>query len=309
MKLIFMGTPDFAVPSLKELLGEGYEISSVVTVPDKKQGRGLKTAFSPVKEFALENNLRLIQPDNLLDTGFISEIKKQNPDLIIVVAFRILPKVVFNIPKLGTINLHASLLPRYRGAAPINWAIIKGETETGLTTFFINEKVDTGNVILQIKVPIEPFENYGSLYSKMSQEGAKLLLETVKKVSGNDYQLINQDESIATPAPKIFKENCNINWNQEAIKIHNFIRGLSPNPCAFTVYDNKILKIFESRISDQKSNSKPGELYLFNKNIFVNTNDFLIEILEIQLEGKKRLKSSEFINSITKGKKIILTSN
>ena len=306
MRIIFMGTPEFAVPSLRILLENGINISSVVTVPDKRMGRGLQISYSKVKDFALTNNLNILQPESLTDPEFINQITSQNPDLILIVAFRILPADIINIPKLGTINLHASLLPKYRGAAPINRALINGDTETGLTTFFIKQKVDTGNVILQKRIQILEDEDFGSLYSRLSEEGAKLLLETVYKISSREFKLTEQDETLASPAPKIFKEDCKINWNKESTTIHNLIRGLSPVPGAFCYYDNKMLKLFKSKLSNIKSDSVPGKLIIQGKSIFVNTTDNLIEVLELQLEGKKRVKSFEFINSIPKNKEIIL---
>jgi len=301
-----MGTPDFAVPSLKILHDNKFDITSVVTVPDKPMGRGLRVHYSKVKEYALSNNLNILQPENLKDSEFINKIKNQYPDLIVVVAFRILPNEIINIPKSATINLHASLLPKYRGAAPINWAIINGEKETGLTTFFIKEKIDTGNIILQKQIPIMEDEDYGSLYSRLSLEGADLLLETVIQISKKEFNLTEQTESLASPAPKIFKEDCRIKWDNESFKIHNLIRGLSPIPGAFCFCENKILKIFKTKLSDIKSESDSGKLIIKEKKLFTNTPDYLLEILELQLEGKKKMKSFEFINSIPKNKEIIL---
>ncbi len=262
MRIIFMGTPGFAVPSLKILLENGVNITSVVTVPDKRMGRGLRISSSKVKDFALTNNLNILQPENLTDPEFINQISTQNPDLILIVAFRILPTEIINIPKLGTINLHASLLPKYRGAAPINRALINGDTETGITTFFIKQKVDTGNVILQKRIQILEDEDFGSVYSRLSEEGAQLLLETVNKISSGEYKLTEQDETLASPAPKILKEDCKINWNKESVTIHNLIRGLSPIPGAFCYYGNKMLKLFKSKLSNIKSNSVPGKLII-----------------------------------------------
>lgn len=302
-----MGTPEFAVPSLSLLLEKGFNVSSVVTVPDKKKGRGLKVQYSEVKEYALTHNLKIIQPESLKDPEFINQLIIQNPDLIIVVAFRILPIEIINIPKYGTINLHASLLPKYRGAAPINWAIINGDSETGLTTFFIKETVDTGNVILQKRIQISEDEDYGSLYSRLSEEGSKLIIETVNRISSGEFKLTEQDESLATPAPKIHKDICKINWNNESFKIHNLIRGLSPNPGAFCIFESKILKIYKSKLSELKSDSDKGKIIIQEKKLFVQAGDYLLEILVLQLEGKKRVKSSDFINSILKNKEIILT--
>jgi methionyl-tRNA formyltransferase len=219
-----MGTPKFAVPSLEILIRNGYNIPFVVTVPDKKQGRGLKIQYSEIKQFALNNNFEVIQPEILKDEALINKIKSAKPDLIVVVAFRILPKEIFTIPKLGTINVHASLLPKYRGAAPINWALINGEKETGVTTFLIDEKVDTGNILLQKRVDIDDTDNFESLYNKLSVIGSVLLLDTIIKIKEESITTSFQNNSLATPAPKITKEHCKINWSLKSVQIHNLIR-------------------------------------------------------------------------------------
>ena len=309
MKIVFMGTPAFAVPSLDILLKNNYEIQTVVTVPDKEKGRGLKVQYSDVKNFSLENNLKILQPISLKDNDFINEIKSKKPDLIVVVAFRILPKEVYSIPVNGSINLHASLLPKYRGAAPINWAIINGEKETGVTTFFLKDKVDTGNLILQKKIYIDNNDNAGTIHDKLSILGADALLETVKMIeSGNSYTKQQSDE-LSSKAPKIFKENCIINWNTYSRTVHNLIRGLSPYPSAFTHFENKVLKILSSEITDIKPDDKPGMLFSKDKKLFVNTLDYLLEIKELQLEGKKRISAKEFINGLERIKysKILLS--
>ncbi|MCB0728394.1 MAG: methionyl-tRNA formyltransferase [Ignavibacteriae bacterium] len=300
MKIIFMGTPEFAVPSLKILLDNKYDLQAVVTVPDKKKGRGLKTSFSDVKNFALEKNLKVLQPDNLKDEKFINEIKTLAPELIIVVAFRILPKEVYTIPEYGSINLHGSLLPKYRGAAPINRSIINGDSETGVTTFFLKDKVDTGNIILQNKIRIEPNDNAGSIHDKLSVLGADLVLKTVRLIEKGNIIEFSQDESLASPAPKIFKQDCKIDWNKSSTEIHNFIRGLSPYPAAYTLMDNKTVKIFKSTLTDMKSENEPGSVIVNNKKLFVCTKDKLIEIHELQLEGKKRISAVDFINGLVK---------
>jgi len=295
-----MGTPEFAIPSLEVLLKNGYEICAVVTAPDEPKGRGYKLSPPPVKVFALQNNLKVLQPQNLKDPNFINEIKKISPDLIVVVAFRILPKEVFSIPPLGTINVHASLLPKYRGAAPINWAIINGEKETGVTTFFIDEKVDAGNIILQKKIEIGQDETAGELHDKLAKLGAEALLETVKIIQTGKVQTVKQDESLATPAPKIKKEMCQINWTEmKAEQVHNFVRGLSPNPGAFTFLNGKILKIYRTKLVEKTSEAadlKPGQIIVDGDSIFAVCSDLkLVQILEIQIEGKKKLKSEEFL--------------
>jgi len=293
-----MGTPEFAVPSLKILLDNKYDIPAVVTVPDRKKGRGLKTSVSDVKKFALEKDLKLLQPVSLKDEKFINEIKLLAPDLIIVVAFRILPKEIYTIPKYGSINLHGSLLPKYRGAAPINRAIINGDTETGVTTFFLKDKVDTGNIILQKKIKIGPDDNAGIIHDKLSVTGADTVLQTVKLIEKGSIIEFTQDESLASPAPKIFRDDCRINWKMKSSEIHNFIRGLSPHPAAFTMLEKKTVKIFSSMLTHTNSESEPGTVIIDNKKLFVCTADNLIEILELQMEGKKRISALDFINGI-----------
>jgi methionyl-tRNA formyltransferase len=300
MKIVFMGTPEFSIPSLEVLLKNGYEICAVVTAPDEPKGRGYKLSPPPVKVFALQNSLKVLQPQNLKDPNFINELKKLSPDLIVVVAFRILPKEVFSIPPLGTINVHASLLPKYRGAAPINWAIINGEKETGVTTFFIDEKVDAGNIILQKKIEIGQDETAGELHDKLAKLGAEALLETVKIIQTGKVQTIKQDETLATPAPKIKKEMCQINWYEmKAEQVHNFVRGLSPNPGAFTFLNGKILKIYRTKLVEKISEAttlKPGQIIVDGDSLFAICSDLKpVQIIEVQIEGKRKLKSEEFL--------------
>lgn len=295
MKVIFFGTPEFAIPSLKILYDNGYEISAVVTVPDKEKGRGLKPEPSPVKKFALSLGLKVLEPVNLKDENFINQLKEINPDLGVVVAYRILPREVYSLPKYGTFNLHASLLPKYRGAAPIQWAIINGEKVTGVTTFFLQDKVDTGNIILQREVQIDDEDNFQTLHDKLSQIGSDLVLETVKLIETGNYELKSQDDSLATLAPKITKEICQINWNQSAIKIHNLIRGLSPVPGAFTKLGDKMIKIFRSKLSDENSENDPGLIEIKEDEILVNTADKKLSILELQPESRKKMSAKEFL--------------
>lgn len=297
-----MGTPDFAIPSLEILLKNNYQIQAVVTAPDEPKGRGYKITPPPVKVFALKHNLKVLQPENLRDEKFISELKSLSPELIVVVAFRILPKEVFTIPPLGTINLHASLLPKYRGAAPINWAIINGETETGVTTFFINEKVDTGNIILQRKVKIDPDETAGELHDKLAIVGAEVLLETIKLIESGNVNPIPQDNSLATPAPKIKKEMCQINWFEKgAQQVHNFVRGLSPQPGAFTFLNKKIVKIYRTKLTPfelKLQDVKPGQIIIDEKRgeMYAICADLKpIQIIELQMEGRKKLSAFEFL--------------
>lgn len=295
MKIIFFGTPDFAIPSLKILIENNYDIVAVVTVPDKAKGRGLKLEPSPIKKFALENNLRVLQPEKLKDQDFQNQLRGLNPELGIVVAYRILPVEVFTIPKYGTFNLHASLLPKYRGAAPIQWALINGEKVTGVTTFFLQEKVDTGNIILQREVLIDEEDNFQTLHDKLAKVGAELVLETVKRIEEKNYQVQPQNDLEATLAPKITKELCRINWNQKAYNIHNLVRGLSPIPGAFTLLGNKIFKIYRTKVLDKDASQQPGKIIIEDDSLLVNTNDKLISILEIQPESKKRMSSKEFL--------------
>jgi len=298
MRIVFMGTPDFAISSLRILLEHDYTVISVITVPDKPRGRGQEIAFSPVKKFALEHSLPILQPENLKGPEFVSAVRALEPDLIVVVAFRILPQEVYSIPRFGTFNLHASLLPKYRGAAPINWAIIEGETETGVTTFFLQEKVDTGSVILQARVKIGADETAGELHDKLAAVGAEIVLQTVHLIELGKAKPRAQEEGRATPAPKFFKESCRINWNNPSPKVHNFVRGLSPYPCAWTSHVGKALKIYRTQLSPSitRESKTPGTIVeVGKKSLRVATNGDTISILEIQQEGKKRMGVEEFL--------------
>lgn len=299
-----MGSPDFGIPSFKSILDAGYDVPAVVTVPDKQKGRGLKVQQSDVKKFALENNIEVLQPESLKDESFIESLKSLNPDLFIIIAFRILPTEIFKIPRLGSINLHASLLPKYRGAAPINWAIMKGEKVSGITTFFLDDKVDTGNIILQKEITIDINDTFGDIYYRMSEAGSPLLLETIEKIKDGNYKLLKQDNSLATKAPKIFRKDCEINWNDNAVIVHNFIRGLSPVPAAYTTHNGKMFKILKSALTERES-STPGKLIAEGKKLFVSTSESDIEILQIQPEGKKPMFAADFINGMNKSIEII----
>lgn len=295
MKIVFLGTPDFAIPSLKSIYESKHDLLAVVTVPDKEQGRGRKINFSPVKKFAIENNIPVFQPEKLKgNEEFVNQMKELQPDLFVVVAFRILPKEVFEIPKFGSFNLHASLLPKYRGAAPIQWALINGETETGLTTFKLAEKVDTGNIYLQVKVSIFPEDNFGTLHDRLSELGADVVMKTIDMIESGNYQLLKQDDSLATPAPKITKETCKIDWSQPAEKIHNLVRGLSPEPAAFFIYNEKVIKVYKTEVV-KDFNLKPFEFYQTKKELFIGCGENSLKILEIQQEGKKRMSTEEFL--------------
>ncbi|UCB52634.1 MAG: methionyl-tRNA formyltransferase [Candidatus Zixiibacteriota bacterium] len=298
MRLIFMGSPEFAIPSLEKLVQSRHEMAGVVTVPDKPKGRGRKLSESPVKTFAREHDLKILAPGNLKDEGFVGTLRELNPDLMVVVAFRILPEVVFTIPPKGTINLHASLLPKYRGAAPINWAIINGETKSGLTTFYIKKKVDTGNMIMQREVEIDAEESFGDVHDRMAQLGAEVLLETVDLIERGEARMIEQDDSLATPAPKITPEHCRIDWSRMAEEIKNQIRGLAPSPGAFARFRGKILKIFKARLVD--SIESPGDFGVVvmseeKESLWVRTGGGILSLLEVQPEGKKRMRIEEFV--------------
>jgi methionyl-tRNA formyltransferase len=304
-RIVFMGTPDFAVATLGSLLMNGYDVAGVVTAPDKPSGRGRMMSKSAVKKYSEFSSLNILQPENLKDAGFISELKKLNADLFIVVAFRMLPAVVWKIPAIGTINLHASLLPDYRGAAPINHAIINGEKITGVTTFFIDEKTDTGNILLREEVQIFPFENAGDLHDKLMKHGARLVIKTLSLIAENKISphpqsdFINPDESLK-PAPKIHPSGCFIDWKNEPARIHNFIRGLSPTPGARSFLSSDpaklTVKIFESQPENSEHSLKPGTIISDGKNfIKVACTGGYINIISLQLEGKVRMTTVEFL--------------
>jgi methionyl-tRNA formyltransferase len=299
LRIIFMGTPEFAVASLQILVDNNVNIVAVITAPDKPQGRGQKLIPSPVKECALKNNLPILQPTNLKSPEFIEELKSYNANLQIVVAFRMLPEIVWNMPSLGTFNLHASLLPQYRGAAPINWAVINGEKETGITTFFLKHEIDTGSIIFQEKEPIREDDDVGSLYERLMNKGAQLVLKTVRAIESGNYPSLPQstDQEIKH-APKIFKETCEINWNQKSEQIRNFVRGLSPYPAAWTKINEKVFKVFKCKsIVNGPSTIDHGPLSIDTDNktyLNIKTSDGWISIEELQPEGKKRMKVEDF---------------
>jgi len=309
MNIVFMGTPGFAVPSLHAILNSHHNLQAVVTVPDKHKGRGLNLGESEVKQYSLQHNLKLLQPEKMKDPDFISALKDINPDLIIVVAFRILPAEVFTLPKFGSVNLHASLLPKYRGAAPINWAIIRGEKQTGVTTFFLKEKVDTGSIIMQESVPIYDNDDAGTMHDKLMLKGSETLMKTIELIDANNgiVPVVLQDEKNLTPAPKIFKEDCNIHWELNAINVHNLVRGLSPYPAAFTHYKNKIVKIYRTALTDVESLNGACEIIVIKNDMFVSCSDFLLKIEELQPEGKRRMTTVEFLagNKFQKGDKFM----
>ena len=300
MKIIFMGTPEFAVPSLIKLTENNYKPVAVVTGLDKKQGRGQKLISTPVKIIAEKLNIPLIQPLNLKDPAFLKQIKSIDADLACVVAFRILPEEMLTIPKMGTINLHGSLLPFYRGAAPIQRAIMAGEKETGVTTFFIKKTVDTGNILLQDSLKIDENEDFGSVHDRLSELGGDLLLETVKGVNSGNIEERKQDDSLATKAPKINASDLNINWNDSAKSIHDQVRGLSPFPGLSTKLMNKKIKIFKSEVEEEiPAKFSPGEVASVEKDYFtVATGKGGLRILELQREGKNRIKCADFLRGM-----------
>lgn len=302
LRIVFMGTPEFAVATLGSLLMNGYDVPAVVTAPEKPSGRGRKITKSAVGEFAEFSKIPVLQPFNLKDPGFINELKRLEADVFIVVAFRMLPQEVWKIPRLGTINLHASLLPYYRGAAPINHAIINGETITGVTTFLIDEKIDTGHILLREEVQIYPDENAGELHDRLMVLGARLVIRTLEELSENRIKPIPQTNEITTPklAPKIHPEDCIINWNLDAIKINNLIRGLAPYPGArsFLKKDGSALsfKIYESEPELEKHSFKPGTVYTDEKTyIRIYCSNGYLNITSLQLEGKKRMDAPHFL--------------
>ena len=305
LRIVYMGTPDFAVEPLRCLIQGGYNVVGVITMPDKPAGRGHKIQYSPVKQYALEHRLPLLQPEKLKDETFVEELRAWKADLQIVVAFRMLPEVVWNMPRLGTFNLHASLLPQYRGAAPINWAVINGDKETGITTFFLKHEIDTGEVIQQVRVPIGDTDNVGIVHDKLMMLGGRLVTETVDAILAGTVESIPQEKMVQVGelrlAPKIFKDTCRIDWNQSVKRIYDFIRGLSPYPAAWTELVQPdgavvVLKIFETEKIFQSHQLEPGTLLTDGKTyIRVATMDGMIVIHSLQLPGKKRLKTDELL--------------
>jgi methionyl-tRNA formyltransferase len=301
-----MGTPEFAALILKNLVEEGLNIVGVITVPDKPAGRGQKIQESEVKKYALSQNIKILQPEKLKDPEFIKNLQDLKPDIQVVVAFRMLPEIVWQMPKLGTFNLHASLLPQYRGAAPINWAIINGDTKTGLTTFLIDKEIDTGKIIFKKEIEINLSDSAGDLHDKMIPAGSQLVMKTLDSIAKGEVIAIPQenlikDKNELKPAPKIFKNDCRINWNEEGLKIYNLIRGLSPYPAAWTELgkndDAKFLnlKIFESEWIESNHSENSGTLKIEKNQLLIAVKGGYINIKNLQLEGKKRLKTEDFL--------------
>ncbi len=298
IRIVFMGTPEFAVASLDALVQAGCHIVAVVTAPDKPAGRGMKLTGSAVKQYAQEKNIPVLQPEKLKNPDFVATLRELKPDVQIVVAFRMLPEIVWNMPPMGTINVHGSLLPQYRGAAPINWAVINGEKETGVTTFKLQHEIDTGNILLQESMPIGDNETAGEVHDRMKQLGATVLVKTIKALANGTLQEIPQ-ATIAGPiqhAPKIFTETCRIDWQKNAAEIHNLIRGLSPYPGAFTTLQDKICKIYRSQKELAPHQYQPGSVHTDDKTFLkFACADGFIQAEELQLEGKKRMPVADFL--------------
>lgn len=294
-RILFMGTPDFAVPSLTGLLEAGYPVVGVVTGPDKPRGRGQKLSPTPVKEIALLHHLPLLQPPTVKDPAFAEAVQALEPDIAVVVAFRILPRTVFSIPRLGSFNLHASLLPKYRGAAPIQRAIINGDAETGVTTFFLEDRVDTGEMLFQERIAIHPDDDAGSVHDRLAVLGAQLVLRTVEHIARGDVRPLPQQPSLATAAPKIFKEDCHIRWDATAESIRNLVRGLSPAPGAWCLHDGRVLKVYKSCVKPAAGSAAPGTVSVDEQGLSVKTADQSLLLLELQQEGRRRMTAEEFL--------------
>ena len=301
LRIVFMGTPDFAVQSLKAIVEAGYNVMGVITAPDRPAGRGRKVQESAVKKYALEQDLRILQPTNLKAEAFLEELRSLEANLQVVVAFRMLPKAVWEMPKYGTFNLHASLLPQYRGAAPINWAIMNGETETGVSTFFIDEEIDTGEMILQEKVAITSNENVGSLHDKLMTTGANLVLKTLEAIKNAAVKTTSQKEAgDLKPAHKLTRENTRINWEQPLDAIYNHIRGLSPYPAAWTMLKNGneevMIKIYDCEPIFESHEEPTGKLWVADKKVKVSVKNGFLELKEIQLPGKRKMTVKDLLN-------------
>ncbi len=299
LRIVFMGTPEFAVPSLEILIENKFQVVAVITAPDKPQGRGQKLTASPIKEVASKNGIPVLQPTNLKSPEFLEELRSYQANLQIVVAFRMLPESVWSMPALGTFNLHGSLLPQYRGAAPINWAIMNGEKETGVTTFFLKQEIDTGSIIFQEKEPILEGDDVGTLYTRLMNKGAQLVLKTVKAIEVGNYPNQPQPTSIEIKhAPKIFKETCEIKWNRSSVEIRNFVRGLSPYPAAWVILNGKNFKIYKVLVQGAANTERaipPGEIKTDNKTyLYVKSTDGFVSIEELQPEGKKKMTIQDY---------------
>ena len=313
LKIVFFGTPEFAVESLNALVTNGFNVAAVVTMPDKPAGRGKKLSMSDVKKYALEKNLPLLQPEKLKDESFVNALKEINADLFIVIAFRMLPEVVWAMPPLGTFNLHGSLLPKYRGAAPINRAIMAGESQTGVTTFFLKHEIDTGDIISREAISVGPNEDAGSVHDRLMKIGARLTLQTVNDILSGNLHTIPQDELLQgiepTPAPKIFKEDCRINWDLPSSQIHNHVRGLSPYPAAWTELTlggadgepESSVKVIKTALSPVAQSLLPGQLALINGHAYAGTTDGAIELVTVQPAGKRPMNAADFLRGLRIG--------
>ena len=304
LRIVFMGTPEFAVGILDTIIKNNYTVVGVITAADKPAGRGQKLKYSAVKEYALANDLKLLQPTNLKEESFLAELKSLNANLQIVVAFRMLPKVVWEMPELGTFNLHASLRPNYRGAAPINWAIINGETKTGVTTFFIDDKIDTGAMIINSETEIDPNENAGQLHDRLMLLGSETVISTLQLIEkGNITTTIQTDSSDIKSAFKLNKENCKINWTKSALEINNLIRGLSPYPTAWSIFSDKKeewnVKIYDAKIVVEDHELEIGTMVCTKKEMKIAVEKGYIQVLSLQFPGKKKMTTPEFLNGIT----------
>lgn len=304
LRIVFMGTPEFAVGILDTVVKNNYEVVGVITAADKPAGRGQKIKYSAVKEYALENNLHLLQPTNLKDEGFLEELRGLNANLQIVVAFRMLPKVVWEMPELGTFNLHASLLPNYRGAAPINWAIINGETKTGVTTFFIDDKIDTGAMILNSETPIKIDENAGQLHDRLMHLGSKTVVDTLDIIAkGNVMTTIQEDNSDIKTAYKLNKDNCKIDWSKPVVEIYNLIRGLSPYPSAWCYFEDNgqewNVKIYDSAIISETHDLPIGKIIATKKELKIAAKGGFLQIFNLQFPAKTKMSSQQFLNGMT----------
>jgi methionyl-tRNA formyltransferase len=300
VRIVFLGTPEFARASLEALVDAGCNVVGVITAPDKPAGRGMKLSQSAVKEYAVSKGLHVLQPEKLKNPEFLEELRSLRADLQLVVAFRMLPEVVWNMPPMGTVNLHASLLPNYRGAAPINWAVINGEKQTGVTTFKLKHEIDTGNILLQEKLDIGDTETAGELHDRMKIIGAELLLETVKGLAAGSIKEISQDSIATTPkhAPKIFTETCRINWEQDIDAVYNLIHGLSPYPAAFTTLQGKIFKIYDSEKQAATHHEAPGSFSIDKGRLRFACSNGYIYPKTVQAEGKKKMSSDDFVRGL-----------
>lgn len=294
MNIVFMGSPDFALPSLEKIHNSLHTVKAVVSNVDKRRGRGSSTSPTPVKARALELGIQVIEVEDLKSDEFVSQLEELDADLFVVVAFRILPKIVLEIPKIGSVNLHASLLPKYRGAAPIHWAVMNGEDKTGCTIFFLDEQVDTGKIIKQKDIPIGDNETTGDVYSRLMEIGSSVLLDAINEIQSDSYSALIQDDDKATPAPKIFREDCHIDFNLSVKKVHNKIRGLSPFPTAWAILDGEKVNIYRSQLGPI-ANIDPGEILVREDRLLVGCNDGTVELLEIQFPGKRKMETQIFL--------------